>query len=254
MDEAEPDGWSAVAVEWGRLWGRAARPAWDAVLQVVGPREGARVLDVGCGSGDLLAHVGALGLSTAGIDPAPGMVEEARRRAPGGDVRRGVADDLPWPDATFDLVTAVNALHLADDPDEALAEAVRVTVPGGHVAVVGWAEAAHNDLDAIEAAVGRALDDEPAPDDPLQLPGGLESWLTRGGLAPVAHGLVEVPWTAPDDESLVRGVLLGEDDATMAELAPTVVAAARAHRVAGGGYRLVNHFRYAVGRRDERTG
>ncbi|MGH3585690.1 MAG: hypothetical protein ACRDQ0_05160, partial [Pseudonocardia sp.] len=68
------------------------------------------------------------------------------------------------------------------------------------------------------------------------------------GLDVLAAGLVEVPWTAADDERLVRGILFGEDPATMAELAPVVVAAAAPFRAPGGGYSLVNAFRYAAGR------
>jgi hypothetical protein len=65
----------------------------------------------------------------------------------------------------------------------------------------------------------------------------------------VDAGLVEVPWSPPDDATLVRGVLLGEDAAAMAAAAPTVLAVARPFRTGpGGGYRLVNAFRYAVGR------
>ena len=248
MDGADADGWSAVADGWAELWGRFAEPAWTAVLAAAGLSAGARVLDVGCGSGDLLAHLDGLGFSTAGIDPARGMVALARARVPGADIRSGCADDLPWADDTFDLVTAVNALQFADDTDDALAELVRVTVPGGAVAVVNWAGRDHNDLDTIETAVAQAAGDEPRPDGELRVAGGLERLLGGGGLAVVSSGIVEVPWRAADDDVLVRGVLLGEDPATMAELSPVVIAAAAPFRAADGGYVLVNHFRCAVGR------
>lgn len=254
MDGADAGGWSDVADGWAELWGRFAEPAWSAVLESADLAAGARVLDVGCGSGDLLAHLDQRGFSIAGIDPAPGMVTLTRARVPGADIRSGGADDLPWPDDTFDLVTAVNALQFAEDTDDALAELVRVTVPGGAVAVVNWAGRDHNDLDTIEAAVAQADGDEPRPDGELRVSGGLERLLGSGGVEIVSSGMVEVPWHAADDDTLVRGVLLGEDPETIAELSPVVIAAAAPFRTVDGGYMLVNHFRYAVGRTRGRTG
>jgi SAM-dependent methyltransferase len=248
VDGAEAEGWSAVADGWAELWGQLAEPAWSVVLESADLDRGASVLDVGCGSGDLLAYLEHQGFSTAGIDPAPGMVRLARGRAPGADIRSGGAEDLPWPDDSFDLVTAVNALQLADDTDDALAEMVRVTVPGGVVAVVNWAGSDDNDLDTLEAAVAEAAGDEPRPDGELRVAGGLERLLGDGGLQIVSSGIVEASWRAPDGDTLVRGVLLGEDAETIAETAPVVIAAAEPFRTVDGGYHLINRFRYAVGR------
>ncbi|MBX9244417.1 methyltransferase domain-containing protein [Actinotalea ferrariae] len=248
MDGGDDDAWSAVAGEWADRWGAFADPVRAVLLDATRTGPGTRLLDVGCGSGELLALALARGASASGADPAPGMVHLARTRAHEADVRVAEAAALPWPDASADVTTAVNALELTGDPAGVLPELVRVTAPGGLVAVANWAEAARNDLDAVEAAVARALDDEPGPDGELRLPGGLERLLAAAGLTVEASGLVEAPWDASDDDALVRGVLLGEDDATQAELAPTVVGAAAGFRTAGGGYRLRNAFRYAVAR------
>jgi SAM-dependent methyltransferase len=252
MDGANPDRWSAVAEEWALLWGGFAEPAWDAILHAAALRRGARVLDVGCGAGDFLAHVARLGAAPAGVDPAPGMVAYARSRVPGADIRIGGADRLPWPDAEFDLVTSVNALQFAEDTLDALGELVRVAVPGGHVAIANWAEGDRNDLNTIEDAVARAAGEQPLPDGDLRTPGGLETLLHDGGLTLVAAGLVTLPWHAPDDTTLARGVLLGEDPASIAATTATVVAVAQPFRTPDGGYRLVNAFRYAVGRTPDR--
>lgn len=241
------DPWSAIASEWQLRWGSFAHPAWATVLDAAGVRAGQRVLDVGCGSGELLAYLQERGTGAAGIDPAPGMVALARAHAPAADVRLGGAESLPWADDVFDLTIAVNAVQLADDTLAALREMARVTAPGGHVAIVTWADRHLNDLDLVEQAVAEEAGDEPVPDGDLRVAGGLERLLSDGGLTLVAGGLVEVPWEAADDDALVRGVLLGEDDETIGSYAPVVVAAARPFRVDDGGYRLVNRFRFAVG-------
>jgi SAM-dependent methyltransferase len=247
MDGADPDRWSAVAADWSELWGAFTEPAWKAVVTATGVGPATRVLDVGCGSGEFLAHTAGLGAVPAGIDPAPGMVDLARARLPDSDVRVGSFEHLPWPDGSFDVVTAFNALQFAADTLDALAECVRVTRPGGRVAVANWAEDDRNDLHTIEAAVAEAAGEPPLPDGDLRQPPGLEELLGDARLEVVAGGLVELPWEVPDDDTLVRGVLMGEDPATLAARAATVVAAARPFRTAAGGYRLVNAFRYAVG-------
>jgi SAM-dependent methyltransferase len=248
MDGADAEGWSSVAADWAELWGHFADPARRAVIAATGIGTGTRVLDVGCGSGEFLAMVDGLGARASGADPALRMLELARVRAPAADVRHGSAESLPWAAGSFDVVTAFNALQFAEDTDEALAEIVRVTAPGGLVVVSNWAEGALNDLDTIEAALAHAAGDEPLPDGDLRLPGGLEQLLVDGGIESVRADLVAVTWDVGDDDTLVRGVLLGEDAPGIERSRRTVLEAAEPFRTAAGGYRLVNAFRLAVGR------
>jgi SAM-dependent methyltransferase len=246
-DEDDADWWSAIADEWHLRWGGFAAPAWSAVLDATGARPGKRVLDVGCGPGDLLAHLSVLGLRAAGVDPAAGMVARARSVAPAADVRAAAAADLPWDADSFDLAIAVNALHLAEEAGPALGEMSRVVVPGGNVAIVTWADRRLNDVDVIARALAADDGDEPAPDDDLTVADELDRVLAGAGLVAVTTGLVEAPWWAPDDDALVHGILLGEDAETLRDRGPVVVAAAAPFREIDGSYRLRNHLRFAIG-------
>ncbi|MFD2028750.1 class I SAM-dependent methyltransferase [Promicromonospora aerolata] len=249
MPSTSPDDpWSSVADDWGSYWGSFARPVWEPLLATAAIGPGTRVLDVGCGTGELLEHLQELGARPSGVDPASRMVELARARAVGAEVRPGDFEQLPFDDGAFDALLAVNALQFAGDQERALAEAHRVLAPDGVVGLAGWAERARNDLDAINVALATADDEDPPEDSPLRVEGGLTDLLRSAGWEVLDDGVVPVPWTARHDTDLVRGILFGEDASTIAELAPVVVAAAAPFRRPDGGYRLVNAFRWAVAR------
>jgi SAM-dependent methyltransferase len=105
------------------------------------PLTGRRLLDVGCGPGGYLALFDGWGVrraDLAGIDLVAERVEAARARVPGADVRVGGAAELPWPDASFDIV--FQSMMMSSILDAGLRRAVademaRVLRPGG---VVLW--------------------------------------------------------------------------------------------------------------------
>jgi len=90
-----------------------------------------RALDLGCGEGRVCRMMQSYGIATVGIDPTIPMIEEARRRDPGGDYRLSGAEALDLPDSSFDLV--VSCLTMIDIPDfrAAISEGARVLSPGG---------------------------------------------------------------------------------------------------------------------------
>jgi SAM-dependent methyltransferase len=94
-----------------------------------------RLLEVGGGQGELAERIGSeLGAEVVFLDLSPRMVELARAR--GVDARLGDAQDLPFPDGTFDTVVAAWVLYHVPDLDRALGEFARVLVPGGALIAV----------------------------------------------------------------------------------------------------------------------
>jgi SAM-dependent methyltransferase len=92
---------------------------------------GARLLDVGCGTGHQLAELRARGFAAAGVDGSERMLAEARARNPGAELRRADVEALPFPDAAFDVALCVEVLRYLPDPARCLAELARVLRPGG---------------------------------------------------------------------------------------------------------------------------
>ncbi|HWM01524.1 MAG TPA: class I SAM-dependent methyltransferase [Actinophytocola sp.] len=108
---------------------------------LAGLLEGHRVLDVGCGTGNLLRTIGRRhpGVELGGLDPDPRALARAERKArrAGLDVRldRGFAQELPYPDGSVDRVFSSLMLHHLDtaSKDALLAEARRVLRPDGQL-------------------------------------------------------------------------------------------------------------------------
>ncbi len=240
--------WSARAAGWAERWGALAAPAREVLADATAIGPGTRVLDVGCGSGELCALAAERGAEVAGIDAAEGMIEIARRRAPGADLRVGPMEQLPWEDDTFDVATAVNALQFAADFVTALAETARVVRPGGSVAVCNWGRMEHREL----FAVIRALRDGPsAARSEIGEPGGLEALARRAGLEPRHGGEVEIPYVAPDQETLEQAFLNDAHFGALQRLGETetrrlIAEAAQPFRRPDGSYRFENRFRYLI--------
>ncbi len=128
-----------------------------AMVRLVGDVGGKKVLDVGCGEGRFCRKLREVGAVTTGIDPTPALLAAARSRDQAGEYIEGVAESLPFPDGTFDVV--VSYVVLLDVPDyrAAIDEMARVLKPGGRLAyanlnsvsstaIKGWAKGANDEL------------------------------------------------------------------------------------------------------------
>ena len=103
---------------------------------------GSRLLDVACGSGQLALIAARSGVDATGVDIAENLIERARERArvEGLSARFHEADaeDLPFVDATFDVVTSVAGAMFAPRPEVAAKELRRVCRSGGTIAMANW--------------------------------------------------------------------------------------------------------------------
>ena len=148
--QTAPPDLAAVKARQRQMWASgdyaavAARivPVAEHLAEAAGLRPGDRVLDVATGSGNAALAAARYGCEVTGVDYVPGLLERARERAAAEGLEiafaEGDAEDLAYPDASFDAVLSCLGVMFAPDQERAAAELVRVTRPGGTIGLVNW--------------------------------------------------------------------------------------------------------------------
>src|SRR5437588_807503 len=203
--EFEHAGWERVAKHLSSCWCSSTRqfiPSWLDAAEVSGKLS---ILDVGCGPGYVSAAAAERGAIPIGLDFSAEMIAIAKKMFPRIEFRQGDAQNLPFPDASFDRVVANFALlHLAD-PERACAEAARVLKPGGKFGFTTWAKISENPFmklvdDAIQAHANLDVDLPPGPPFYLfETENGFRDALQRAGFdgASMTFKVHNVEWQVP---------------------------------------------------------
>jgi ubiquinone/menaquinone biosynthesis C-methylase UbiE len=103
----------------------------DAFVALSGLAPGARVADLGCGSGAFTHLLARRGYACVGLDISPKLVELGRRKYPDVEFIEGDVEHLPFPDASLDGILLSAIVHHLPDPSRCAAEVFRVLRPGG---------------------------------------------------------------------------------------------------------------------------
>jgi SAM-dependent methyltransferase len=155
--EAKPDLQNRSAVDYQAVkerqrlaWQTGDYPRVGVMLQLMAEqlveaadvRAGERVLDVACGQGNGALAAARRHAQATGVDYAPYLLEQGRERARAErvqiDFEEADAENLPFPDGSFDLVLSTVGVMFAPDQERAANELVRVTRPGGRIALASW--------------------------------------------------------------------------------------------------------------------
>lgn len=114
----------------------------EAFVKRLGLKPGSKVLDAACGTGNLALPAARLGADVTGVDIAPNLVEQARANAAREGLTakfdEGDAEALTYEDASFDAVITMFGVMFAPRPELVAAELLRVTKPGGLIAMANW--------------------------------------------------------------------------------------------------------------------
>lgn len=115
-------------------WFNSRTRALNTVIQPLLPKKpDLRLLDVGCGAGNMIHHLSQYG-QVKGLEIDPRPVKMARQRGYDVDLF-DVTDTMPFGDATFDAITALDVIEHNEDDMAILADSYRVLKPGGHIII-----------------------------------------------------------------------------------------------------------------------
>jgi SAM-dependent methyltransferase len=257
----------------GQLWGKHAEnyatyleqvglPLYGAVLDAARVTRGTRLLDAGCGAGLLALLASLRGARVSALDASAALLEIVRARVPEADVQEGDLEALPFADASFDAVTAVNSVFYAADMGAAMSELARVVRPGGRVVVTAWGPPERCEfLTTVLPVLGPLMPPPPPGAEPvhpvltLAEPGALAATLERAGLRVVEEGETACPFVFPNAEVSWRAnASAGPNQLAIAHSGEAAVRAAfaqavEAHTRPDGSIHYDNVFLWAVGER-----
>lgn len=142
--------------------------ALDFLARLRVPR-GTRMLDVGCGAGQIAIPAARAGVDVTGVDIAANSIAQANVRAEAEGLtarfEEGDAEALPYPDASFDLVVSLIGAMFAPRPERVAAELVRVCRPGGRIVMANWTPAGH--VGQMFKVIGKHAPPSPLMPSPL---------------------------------------------------------------------------------------
>jgi SAM-dependent methyltransferase len=233
-------------VEWGV--GRYERiaeqllPAAEVVVEQASPREGERVVDIGCGTGNAALLAAERSATVTGVDPAQRLLDVGAATAAdrGLDVSflRGDAADIPLDDDGADVVLSVFGVIFAPDPVAAAAEIDRVVVATGRVLLSAWIPGGPiSQAVRLNREVMAEIQGQPPPSPPF-------AWHEREALSGLfePHGfsvaLTEhsLAFSAPSVEEFMR--IEGENHPLAIAARPVLEEAGRANEVREGMRRI----------------
>ena len=220
-DKRNPEGSAEIQ---GKLWGLRAKdwanqelkssPLFESIISNIRINgTGTSLLDIGCGSGMLCKIAFDKGFNVTGFDASYDLLEEAGKRLGKEFFIRGDMENLPFEDASFDVVTGITSFQFAKDTLNALKEANRVLKKDGQFVMGIWGSP--QDCEAVSIiSVMKELAPPPPPGSPTLPPlsalyevGKLEQLISDAGFNPVKRENVTFSWNYENEDEIIRSFL-----------------------------------------------
>jgi len=194
--------------------GRTLVPAAETVVTIAAPQPGERVVDVGCGTGNVSRLAALAGATVTGVDPSSRLLERAAAAMPSGSevsFARGDAAHIPLRDHSCDAVLSNFAVIFAPDPAAAVAELCRVATPSGRIVFSAWMPV--GTPGALSGEVAKFLNETQG----TPLPPPRYAWFERANVEPLFAAVSdrdveitehEIAFTGPSAEAYFDEVVL----------------------------------------------
>jgi SAM-dependent methyltransferase len=252
--QAQAQLWGRHPQAWSQMMEQQVRPLYRAALDALAPLDGMSLLDAGCGSGQAIADAASRGATVTGVDATPELLDIARQRTPTADLRAGDIEQLPFGDASFDVVTAFNSIQYAADPAAAISELARVCRPGGQVAIGIWGDPQRCETEGLFQRLRSLAPPPPGTPAPLGCSdaGVVEDLLTKAGLSVrdgadvpigITFGSLDQAWEAHRSAGPLQKVIDAVGEGSVREVIDAVLTA---DRKPDGQYRQDNVMRYVL--------
>lgn len=153
--------WGRNAKDWASIQEQTGITGFTRVLQKLSLTTSDHLLDIGCGSGVFSNMAQQTGAAITGIDASEPLLKEARLRNPHVAFLSAEMEELPFADRSFTVVSGFNSFQYAASIQNAIAEAKRVLVPNGKLAVMVWGNREDCEAAVYLKAVGSLLPPPP---------------------------------------------------------------------------------------------
>jgi SAM-dependent methyltransferase len=205
--EMVDEGWGRKAVDFSSLSEPGNCREYVALHHLLAVDAGDRLLDVACGSGLAIELARLRGADCAGIDASSRLVQVARFRNPGCDIRVGDMNELPWEEGAFDVVTSFRGIW--GTTPAAVTEVYRVLSLGGRLGLTVWGHLKVSPgawaLAPFRLAAGEKVDNQAAMVS-LGRPGAGETLLESSGFVDIRRVQVPFAWEFADPDLYARAL------------------------------------------------